>query len=117
MEVDDGELDRFEAIILSMTPKERANPTVIEASRRRRIARGSGTEPEDVSGLVKSFGQMRDAMKAMAGMSLVQRMKFGTQLSQMAMGGGALPRFKGSTAKVRPLSNKDKRKQRKKGRR
>ncbi len=118
LDIDDGELNRFEAIILSMTSKERANPGLLEASRRRRIARGSGCEPQDVSGLVKSFSQMRDAMKAMAGMSMLQRMRFGTQLSQMAAGGGMMPRFKGSTASSqRPVSRKDKRKQRKKGRR
>ncbi|MFH0982917.1 MAG: signal recognition particle protein [Planctomycetota bacterium] len=118
MEIDDGELDRFEAIILSMTPKERENPDLIEASRRRRIAKGSGCDPQDVGGLVKSFDQMREAMKAMAGMSMLQRMRFGTQLSQMAAGGGVMPRFKGSTAaRQRPVSKKDKRRQRKKGRR
>ncbi|UCD29498.1 MAG: signal recognition particle protein, partial [Planctomycetota bacterium] len=49
VQVEDGELNRFEAIIHSMTLKERRQPDVIEASRRRRIARGSGTEPKDVS--------------------------------------------------------------------
>ena len=114
MDVDDGELGRFEAIILSMTPKERANPTMLDASRRRRIARGSGAETEDVSGLVKSFNQMRDAMKAMAGMSMLDRMKFSTKLSQMAAGGGGMRKMRASTkAKQRPASKKDRRKKRK----
>ncbi len=117
MDVDDGELGRFEAIILSMNKKERQNPGVLDASRRRRIARGSGCDPQDVGGLVKSFHQMRDAMKAMSGMSMMQRMKFGTQLSQMAAGGAALPKFKSSTkARQRPASKRDRRKQRKRRR-
>ena len=117
IDLDDGELGQFEAIILSMTTRERQNPGIIDASRRRRIARGSGCDPQDVSGLVKSFNQMRDAMKAMSGMSMLQRMKFGTQLSQMAAGGGAMPKFKSSTkARQRPTSKRDKRKQRKRRR-
>ena len=65
--VDEGELDQTEAVINSMTPQERARPDLIDAPRRRRIARGSGVEPQDVSGLVKSFGQVRDLMKQMQG--------------------------------------------------
>ncbi len=117
MEIDDGELGQFEAIILSMNKRERRDPSILDASRRRRIARGSGSDPQDVSGLVKSFNQMRDAMKAMSGMSMMQRMKFGTQLSQMAAGGEAMPKFKSSTkARQRPASKKDRRKQRKRRR-
>ncbi len=114
MDIDDGELTKIEAVVLSMTKKEREDPSIIDASRRRRIARGSGADPKDVSGLVKSFGDMRGAMKAMAGMNLMQRMKFGTQLSQTGMAGGMIPKFKSkSTASKRSLSKKDKRKRRK----
>ena len=63
--IDDHELDQTEAIIHSMTPKERARPDVIDASRRRRIARGCGMDPQDVSSLVKSFGQVKDLMRQM----------------------------------------------------
>ena len=66
VEVDDGELDRVEAIILSMTPYERALPEVIKGSRRRRIADGSGVKIQQVNNLVKQFGQMRGLMKHMA---------------------------------------------------
>jgi signal recognition particle subunit SRP54 len=66
MQVDERELDRLEAIILSMTPQERANPSIIDGSRRRRIARGSGTSVQAVSQLVKQFAQMRKLMKQMA---------------------------------------------------
>src|SRR5215216_2172117 len=63
LNVDEKELDRLEAIIRSMTPQERANPKIIDGSRRRRIARGSGTSVQAVSQLVKQFGQMRKVMK------------------------------------------------------
>ncbi|HMT05105.1 MAG TPA: signal recognition particle protein [Solirubrobacterales bacterium] len=66
VEVDDGELDRVEAIILSMTPHERAMPQIIKGSRRRRIAEGSGTKIQQVNNLVKQFDQMRKLMKHMA---------------------------------------------------
>jgi len=64
--VDDRELDRLEAMILSMTPEERANPDVIRGSRRRRIAAGSGTNVQAVKQLTKQFEQMRKMMKMMA---------------------------------------------------
>jgi signal recognition particle subunit SRP54 len=66
LNVDEKELDRLEAIIRSMTPEERANPKIIDGSRRRRIARGSGTSVQAVSQLVKQFGQMRKVMKQVA---------------------------------------------------
>jgi signal recognition particle subunit SRP54 len=64
--MDEGELDRLEAIILSMTPAERANPSLIDGSRRKRIARGSGTTVQAVNQLVKQFGQMRKMMSQLA---------------------------------------------------
>ena len=67
LNVDEKELDRLEAIILSMTPAERANPKIIDGSRRRRIARGSGTNVQAVSQLVKQFAQMKKLMKQVAG--------------------------------------------------
>jgi signal recognition particle subunit SRP54 len=66
LNVDERELDRLEAIILSMTPAERANPKIIDGSRRRRIARGSGTNVQAVGQLVKQFAQMRKLMKQVA---------------------------------------------------
>src|SRR3954464_794738 len=63
LQVDDRELDRLEAIILSMTPQERADPRIIDGSRRRRIARGSGTSVQAVSQLVKQFAQLKKVMK------------------------------------------------------
>jgi len=63
MEVDDGELVRIEAVIQSMTKKERRNPELIDARRRARIAGGSGTSVADVGGLLKQFKYMRNMMK------------------------------------------------------
>jgi signal recognition particle subunit SRP54 len=64
--MDERELDRLEAIILSMTPAERANPQMIDGSRRKRIAQGSGTTIQAVNQLVKQFGQMKKMMARMA---------------------------------------------------
>jgi signal recognition particle subunit SRP54 len=64
--MDERELDRLEAIILSMTPAERARPELIDGSRRKRIARGSGTTVQAVNQLVKQFGQMRKMMAQIA---------------------------------------------------
>ena len=67
-EIDERELDRLEAIIRSMTPTERVNPVIIDGSRRRRIADGSGTSPNEVTQLVKQFREMQKMMKKMGGM-------------------------------------------------
>lgn len=112
MDMDDGEIVRLEAAIQSMTPRERENPKIIDTSRRRRIARGAGIDPADVSQLVKQFEPMRDMMKAMSGRSLMQRMRMGTQFSQM-MAGGGMPKLKQKpSASRRILNKKDKRKKR-----
>ena len=63
--VDDGELNKVEAIIRSMTAKERRNPTILDGSRRNRIARGSGTSVSAVNQLLKQFAEMRKMMKQM----------------------------------------------------
>jgi signal recognition particle subunit SRP54 len=65
--VDKGELKRVEAIIRAMTPAERRDPTVLNASRRRRIATGSGTTLTDVNRLVKQFLEMQKMMKQLSG--------------------------------------------------
>jgi len=66
MKVDERELDRVEAIVLSMTPEERRRPDLIKGSRRLRIAKGSGTTVQAVNQLVKQFDQMRKLMKSMS---------------------------------------------------
>jgi signal recognition particle subunit SRP54 len=63
VKVDEREVDRLEAIILSMTPDERRRPELIKGSRRLRIARGSGTNVQAVNQLVKQFDQVRKMMR------------------------------------------------------
>src|SRR5687767_13048365 len=63
VKIDERELDRIEAIVLSMTPEERRRPDIIKGSRRARIAKGSGTSVQQVNGLIKQFAQMRKVMK------------------------------------------------------
>ena len=63
LDVDEGRLNRVEAIIQSMTPDERRRPEIINGSRRRRIAIGSGTSVQEVNQLLAQFKQMRKLMK------------------------------------------------------
>ena len=65
-EVDDSKIKKIEAMILSMTPKERRNPDIIDGSRKRRIARGSGTTSQDVNQLLNQFRQTQKLVKQMA---------------------------------------------------
>ena len=67
MDIDDNAFKSVEAIIRSMTPKERANPDIINNSRKERIARGSGTSLQEVNRLMKQFEQIRKTMKSVAG--------------------------------------------------
>jgi len=89
-DIDERELDRVEAIILSMTPQERSNPGVINGSRRKRIAAGSGTKVQQVNQLVKQFDQMRVMMKSMAN----GRMPTPQQMAQLQGAGQRRPRPK-----------------------
>ena len=67
VDIDDDAFKSIEAIILSMTPKERSNPEVLNTSRRMRIAKGSGTDIQEVNRMIKQFDQMRKMMKMVAG--------------------------------------------------
>ena len=67
MDIDDNAFKGVEAIIQSMTPKERSNPDIINTSRKERIARGSGTTMQEVNRLMKQFEQIRKTMKSVAG--------------------------------------------------
>ena len=67
-QINDGQMNRIEAIILSMTPKERSKPDIIDGSRRKRIAAGSGTSVEEVNHLVRQFYDMRRNMKQLTQM-------------------------------------------------
>lgn len=73
VDIDEAQFFRVEAIITSMTKKERAKPDIINPQRKRRIAAGSGTKVEDVNRLLKQFEQMRKMMKKMGGMSGIMK--------------------------------------------
>ncbi|MEN3337565.1 MAG: signal recognition particle subunit [Acidobacteriota bacterium] len=75
--IDDKQLDRVEAIINSMTPHERRNHQLISGSRRKRIARGSGTSVEEINRLLKQFVQMKKMLKQMGGMAAMAGKKKG----------------------------------------
>ena len=78
--VDEGELSRAEAIILSMTPQERREPAIISGSRRLRIANGSGATTADVNALLKDFDGARTMMRTMMGGKGMKGMKMPTKL-------------------------------------
>ena len=78
----DGEVQRIQGIIDSMTPDERSNPHQIDISRRRRIAAGAGVEPADVSGLVKQFDAMAALVKQMSQMSMLDKIRAMTGLGK-----------------------------------
>ena len=73
--VDEKAMSRTEAVILSMTPKERENPSIIGASRKKRIAAGAGVKVEDVNRLLKSFEQMRSLIRQFSGPGAGKKMK------------------------------------------
>ncbi len=92
-QVNDRELGKLEAIINSMTPKERRRPDIIKGSRKKRIAAGSGTQIQDVNRLLKQFTQMQKMMKKMGskgGMAKLMR-GMGGKFPMGGMGGGGLP--------------------------
>ena len=82
MKVDEKELVRVEAIINSMTPKERRHHQLINGSRRKRIAKGSGTSVQQVNQLLKQYAQTRKMMKGMKNSFLGRRLK-GMKLPEM----------------------------------
>jgi len=97
-QVDEGQLSRVEAIISSMTPFERRNQQAINGSRRKRIARGSGTTVEDVNRLLKQFVEMRRMLKMVGGMAGGGRAK-GKKGKKGKKGGGRSMRH------LRPFMN------------
>ncbi len=74
VDVDDNAFNGIEAIIRSMTPKERTNPEILNTSRRMRIAKGSGTSIQEVNKLIKQFDQTRKVMKMVTGNSMASMM-------------------------------------------
>jgi signal recognition particle subunit SRP54 len=117
----DVAVKRIQGIIDSMTKEERKNPDVIDLSRRRRIAAGSGTEPHDIKQFLNQFEQVRGFMRQMANMSIFDRLKMvmGLGKSGMLNPGAMMPKQKigtghRKTAKERAEERKKKRKQDKK---
>ena len=90
LKVDEKQLRRTEAIILSMTPREREKPEIIKDSRKRRIAAGAGVKVEDVNRLLKSFEQMRKMIKQFSGPGMARKMK---RMGRMGGFGGGFPGF------------------------
>lgn len=117
----DVAVKRIQGMIDSMTKEERKNPDVIDLSRRRRIAAGSGTEPHDVKQFLNQFSQVRVIMRQIANMSLFDRMKMLMGMGKQGMlnPGGMLPKTKigtghRKTPKERAEERKKQRKQNKK---
>ena len=120
IQLPEEELDRAEAIIQSMSRKERENPDIVDSSRRRRIARGCGMQAEDVSRLVKGFSAARDMAKKMSGLSMGAKMKMAQAMSTMNPEGlSAMGHLAGAGPALRPsrLSPEQKRKMRDRRRR
>jgi signal recognition particle subunit SRP54 len=115
--IDDKQIDRTQAIIQSMTGAERQDVDLLTNSRRRRIARGSGTDQQDVSQLVKGFGMVSAMTKQMAGLGMIERIKAMRGLGNMDLsaltGGRGVPQLtKGSSRPDRPKFKQRKRKSR-----
>jgi signal recognition particle subunit SRP54 len=105
-EIDEGQVNRVEAIIRSMTLDERVDPTVIDGSRRLRIANGSGTQTSDVSQLIKQFREMQKLMKRMPGISGTKgvRGKKGKKGGRKGGGGRVTPPGGGRTTPRQPFT-------------
>ena len=87
VEIDDNAFKGVEAIILSMTPKERENPAILNTSRRNRIAKGSGTNIQEVNRLIKQFDQTRQMMRLVTNQSKM------AQMAQMMKMRGGMPKM------------------------
>ncbi|UKK51853.1 signal recognition particle protein [Prevotella sp. E13-17] len=90
VDIDDNAFKSIEAIIQSMTPKERQNPDIINQSRKLRIAKGSGTKLEDVNRLMKQFDQTRKMMKMVTGMDRSRMAQMAAAMKNMK---GGMPKF------------------------
>ena len=105
-EIDEAQVNRVEAIIRSMTRDERGDPMIIDGSRRQRIARGSGTQPAEVSQLIKQFREMQKLMKRMPGLSGAKggRGKKGKKGKKGKGGGRVTPRGGDVVASRQPFT-------------
>ena len=90
--IDEKKMARMEAIVLSMTPEERANPKLLTPQRKYRIAKGSGNDIADVNRFIKQFRQMQDMVKKMGGM---KKRRHGNPFGGMPGGFGGMGGFRG----------------------
>ena len=107
-EIDEGRISRITGMIHSMTPAERADPDIIDASRRQRIAVGSGCRPADVKSLIDQFKQMRSMMKGLGGLGAKRaspgsRARSSKQSGQAKQRSGAQRRSGGRTTPKGPM--------------
>lgn len=119
IEVDEKQLDRLEGIVHSMTPDERRDVKMISTSRKKRIAKGSGTKFEDVSRFITQFQAMARMTKQMAGMGVRDKMRAVKEMQALGAGGGlpgieGMPGLGGSRGSTFMESPKKRFKQRKK---
>jgi len=116
----DAALKRVSGMIDSMTKEERRNPNLIDLSRRRRIAGGSGVQPHEIKQFLTQFDSMRNVMKQMATMSMWQKLKMMTGMGQAGAfqpGGEQVLKTKGDTGhRKSPRERAEDRKKKKKGR-
>src|SRR3954468_397017 len=109
----EGQMGRMKAIYNSMSKKERLKPDLLDANRRRRIARGAGVEPNEVSQFVKQFEMTRDMMRAVGGMGMMGRLRLmkalaGGGLANLGMPGGPMLKTKKSGFMEKKDRNKKK---------
>ena len=107
-EIDEGRISRITGMIHSMTPAERTDPDIIDASRRQRIAAGSGCRPADVKSLIDQFKQMRSMMKGLGGLAAKRgspgsRGRSSKQSGRAKQGSGAQRRSGGRTTPKGPM--------------
>ncbi|HVR74885.1 MAG TPA: hypothetical protein VMT52_11155, partial [Planctomycetota bacterium] len=106
MGIEDNEILQIEAIILSMTPKERTRPEILNTSRRDRIARGAGVDRVDVDALLKQFSQMKkmmDGMSRVGGKGPLSKIKaIASAKKQMSDIGGMVQKITEATAPPAP---------------
>ena len=114
MDIEERQVDRMEAIILSMTRRERERVSLIDRSRQKRIAAGAGVKVEDVSRMVKQFELMQQMTQRMAGMGALGRAKAMKEMSRAAPGGMGMAGLmgRGSTATESPKARFKQRKKR-----
>jgi len=107
-EVDPKQMARTEAIVYSMTEKERREPSLINQSRKDRIARGAGVKLNEVNSLIKQFTDMKKMMKQFAGMDEAKMERMAAQMQRGGAGGMGMPGIPGGNRAARRGKGKGK---------